>query len=64
MATILTFSTSGSLRRAEPRHDAPAEVIVFPRTEVGALRRLSDVGVEVLARSERPAAVPGDDGAA
>jgi hypothetical protein len=47
VATILNFSTPGNLRRAAPPSDARAEIIVFPRTEVRALRRLSDIGSDI-----------------
>jgi hypothetical protein len=47
VATILSFSMSGNLRRVPPRPDMRAEVIVFPRTNVRALRRLSDMGADM-----------------
>jgi len=47
VATILSFSMPGNLRRAPPRPDMRAEVIVFPRTDVRALRRLSDMGADM-----------------
>jgi len=47
VATILSFSMPGNLRRAPPRSDMRAEVIVFPRTDVRALRRLSDMGARM-----------------
>ena len=51
MATILTFSpphhgSFGDPRRAPPPADTPAEVIVFPRAGIHALRLTdaSDIG--------------------
>lgn len=55
MATILTFSPLGEPRRPPPPADACAEVIVFPRTDIRALQRLSDAG-----DGGRPAEAPGD----
>jgi hypothetical protein len=60
VATILTFSMSGDARRAEPRPDMRAEVIVFPRTDLRALHRLSDAASERAPVGEPPAGTPGD----
>jgi hypothetical protein len=62
VATILTFSTStqsdpqGVTRRGDMR----AEVIVFPRTDLSALRRLSETDTQVPHCNDRPTATPGD----
>jgi hypothetical protein len=70
VATILSFSTPGNLRRATPRADMRAEVIVFPRTDVRTLRRLSDMGDmgdrgdEAPPCGNHPATAPDDDGRA
>jgi hypothetical protein len=61
VATILTFSTQGDPRSAVPRRDTQAEVIVFPRTDVRALRRLSEQGVDMPPVGDRPPKAPGDD---
>ena len=69
VATILSFSMPGNLRRAPPRSDMRAEVIVFPRTDVRALRRLSDMGAdmgssmgdEASPRGGHAATAPDDD---
>ena len=64
VATILSFSMPDNLRRVPPRPDMRAEVIVFPRTDVRALRRLSDmgsdVGDEAPPRGEHAATAPDD----
>ncbi|HLH88026.1 MAG TPA: hypothetical protein VKX28_06160 [Xanthobacteraceae bacterium] len=44
MATILTFSPQGVGARAARHAAASAEIIVFPRTDIRALRRLTDAG--------------------
>ena len=44
MATILTFSPQGAGAREAPRAATQAEIIVFPRTDVSALRRLTEGG--------------------
>lgn len=44
MATILTFSPHGDPRRTPPPADTHAEVIVFPRTGVRALARVTGGG--------------------
>ena len=59
MGTILTFATQGvDPRRAAPRGPAGAEIaeiIVFPRTGIGALRRWSEEGaIEADRATERP----------
>ena len=53
MATILTFATHAH-PATTPRGDMRGEVIVFPRTDVHALSRLSAAG------TERPPAGDGD----
>jgi hypothetical protein len=60
VATILTFSPHGSPfgdpRRTPLPADTRAEVIVFPRTDIRALCRLSDAG-----DAGRPAETSDDD---
>jgi len=55
VGTILTFATQGvDPRRAAPRTAAGAEIaeiIVFPRTGIGALRRWSEEGAIAADRS-------------
>jgi len=58
VATILTFSAQGAdPRRAAPRAGARAEIIVFPRTDIRALRRWSEVGDT---GSDRSLGAPGE----
>jgi hypothetical protein len=64
VATILTFSTQGSVRNAVVRRDARAEVIVFPRTDIRALRALSEMGADAPRVGDRPATAPDDDASA
>jgi hypothetical protein len=49
VATILTFFPQGAGAREAPPAATQAEIIVFPRTGIRALRRLTDggdVGIE------------------
>jgi hypothetical protein len=62
VATILTFSTQGDARIATPRRDTAAEVIVFPRTDIRALRRLSEPSTPGPLGGDDPASTPSDDG--
>jgi hypothetical protein len=64
VATILTFSTQGNVRNAVARRDARAEVIVFPRTDVRALRALSEMGADTPRIGDRPVTAPDDHGPA
>ena len=51
MATILMFSPQGAASREAPHAATPAEIIVFPRTDIRALRRLTDGGDLSVERS-------------
>jgi hypothetical protein len=44
VATILTFSPQGAGSRPAPHTATRAEIIVFPRTDVRALRCLTEAG--------------------
>jgi len=61
VATILTFSTGRDPRGAAPRHEARAEVIVFPRTDIRALHRWSERGTDMPRPGDPLSTVPGDD---
>src|SRR5262249_20831385 len=63
VATILTFSTQGDPRGGAPRRlaEVRAEAIVFPRTGVGALRRLSEAGAGAPPCGDDAATSPGED---
>jgi hypothetical protein len=58
VATILTFSPQAAGARAAQSAATPAEIIVFPRTDIRALRRLTDGGEGGI--EHHPIDIPGE----
>ena len=63
MAMIIAFSTPSDPRSVVSRRETDAEVIVFPRTDIRALRRLSETATDAPPGGDHPA-TSGDDGPA
>jgi hypothetical protein len=51
----------GAAHRAPPRRDTRAEVIVFPRTGIRALRRLSEIDAGMPPCGDLPIATSADE---